>query len=73
MSSEHIDTFGSATQDITDAYIVWVLTQENKFSKEDLQNEFDNLKNVLNDHMSDPYFLSLYAGSLFNVDDIDSA
>lgn len=36
MSSEHIDTFGSATQDITDAYIVWVLTQENKFSKEDL-------------------------------------
>jgi hypothetical protein len=28
MNPEHVDTFGGATQDITDAYLVWVLTQD---------------------------------------------
>jgi len=46
MNPKHVDSFGAASQDITDAYIIWVLTQDNKFNQEDLQDEFDNLDKI---------------------------
>ena len=72
MNPEHIDSFGNASQDITDAYLIWVLTQENRFGKEDLQNEFDNLDKIAQTS-EDPYFLSLYSGALYNVDEVEKA
>jgi hypothetical protein len=62
-----LDTFGRAGQDITDAYIVWVLTQGGKFSYEDLKENFDALKELVASS-KDPYLLSLYAGAPINVE-----
>jgi len=42
------------------------MTQEERFSYEDLTNEFANLKTI-SETTNDPYFLSLYSGALFNV------
>ena len=72
LNKKALDTFGRASQDITDAYIVWVLTQDAKFSYDDLKNEFENL-NKLSQNNNDPYFLSLYCGALYNVDELDLA
>jgi uncharacterized protein YfaS (alpha-2-macroglobulin family) len=63
-NSRALDTFGRAPQHITDAYIVWALTET---GKEDLSKEIDKL---LREHKDskDPYFLSLLANSLLNRD-----
>jgi len=42
------------------------MTQDGRFSYDDLKNEFANLKTV-SESTLDPYFLSLYSGALFNA------
>lgn len=66
LNPRSLDTFGYASQDITDAYILWVLTQDGKFSYEDLKENFDEMKEI-SAKSNDPYILSLYAGALVNV------
>ena len=61
-----MDTFGRASQDITDAYLVWVLTTQQGFGYDDLKDEFQNLQRV-SESTRDPYFLALYSGALYNV------
>jgi len=72
LNPKSLDTFGRASQDITDAYIIWVLTQDGKFSYDDLKDEFANLKEIAS-NTKDPYILSLYAGALVNVGEFDQA
>src|SRR5947209_15319093 len=54
-----IDTFGRAPQHVTDAYIVWALTESDPENKEgmDLSRQLEALK-AKADTLSDPYFLS---------------
>ena len=42
------------------------MTQESRFSFEDLKDEFANLKTI-SESSKDPYFLALYSGALFNT------
>jgi hypothetical protein len=72
LNPKSLDTFGRASQDVTDAYLVWVMTQDGRFDYEDLVNEFANLKTI-SDGTDDPYILSLYSGALFNVGKKDEA
>jgi hypothetical protein len=60
-----IDTFGRAPQDITNAYIVWALTESGK--DDDVTTELDALYNQAK-ASKDPYFLGLVANSLLNRD-----
>ncbi|MFN8309712.1 MAG: MG2 domain-containing protein [Chitinophagales bacterium] len=60
-----LDAFGGADEDITNAYIVYSLTEA---GQKDLQKELDaaykNAKKT-----SDPYLMALVANALFNVGD----
>ncbi|QVL30394.1 alpha-2-macroglobulin [Telmatocola sphagniphila] len=62
-----LDTFGRAPQHVTDAYIVWALTESDLENKEkiDLSKEFEALEKKAQSE-NDPYFLSLLANALFN-------
>jgi hypothetical protein len=60
-----IDTFGRAPQDITNAYIVWALTESGK--EDNVSTELDALNNQAK-ASKDPYFLGLVANSLLNRD-----
>jgi hypothetical protein len=62
-NSKAIDSFGRAPADITDAYIVWALTQSSP--EADLTTELNALALQAKDSR-DPYFLSLVALSLGN-------
>ncbi len=64
-----LDSFGGAPQHITDAYIVWALTET---GKEDMTKDIDKL---LHEHSNstDPYFLSLLANALLNSNGADRA
>jgi hypothetical protein len=58
-----LDTFGRAPQHITNAYIVWSLTET---GNDDMSKEIDVLlKGPAG--LDDPYFLSLMANSLLNL------
>jgi len=59
-----LDTFGRAPQHVTNAYIVWALTET---GKDNLDKEIDKL---LQDHAksTDPYFLSLLGNALLNCE-----
>ena len=35
-----LDTFGSSTQDVSDAYLLWVLSATDGFGYDELQKEF---------------------------------
>jgi hypothetical protein len=62
-SPRALDTFGRAPENITNAYIVWALTESGK--GDDLTREL----NVLQEQAKtskDPYFLALVANSLIN-------
>lgn len=65
-----LDSFGQAPDHITNAYIVWSLTESG--SKADLNREFTALQEKA-DKSNDPYFLSLVALSLFNKGDSKEA
>src|SRR5262249_16047249 len=58
-----LDTFGRAPEDITNAYIVWALTESGK--DDDLEKELAALTEQ-GKQSKDPYFLSLVANSLLN-------
>jgi hypothetical protein len=58
-----IDTFGRAPQHITDAYIVWALTEGG--ADDDVSKELNALQERAKSS-KDPYFLSLVANSLIN-------
>jgi hypothetical protein len=57
-----LDTFGAAPPHITNAYIVWALTEG---GKDDVEKELTALANQAKTS-KDPYFLALVANSLFN-------
>jgi anti-sigma factor RsiW len=58
-----LDTFGRAPQNITDAYIVWAITEGGK--DDDIGKELAALSEQAKES-KDPYFLSLVANSLIN-------
>jgi hypothetical protein len=60
-----LDTFGRAPEDITNAYIVWALTESSK--EDDVTKELDALARQAKDS-KDAYFLALVANSLLNRD-----
>jgi hypothetical protein len=65
-----LDTFGGAPEHITNAYIVWAITESGK--DEDVAKELG----VLNDKAKtskDPYFVALVANGLINRDKNDDA
>ena len=66
LNKKALDTFGRADQHITDAYIVWALTFDEKNTYQVLKIEFDNLEKISLES-SDPYFLALYSAALSNV------
>ncbi len=65
-----LDSFGRASDDITNAYIVWALTESGK--DDDVATELAALKLKAADS-KDPYFLALVANSLLNRDDRPTA
>src|SRR5205807_3143503 len=58
-----LDSFGRAPQDVTDAYIVWALTESGK--DDDVTRELNALAEKAK-ASKDPYFLALVANSLIN-------
>jgi hypothetical protein len=58
-----LDTFGRAPDDITNAYIVWALTEAG--GDDDLETELTALITLAKDS-KDPYFLALVGNSLIN-------
>jgi uncharacterized protein YfaS (alpha-2-macroglobulin family) len=60
-----LDTFGRAPDDITNAYVVWALTESGK--DDDVTRELNALQEQAKTS-KDPYFLSLVANSLVNRD-----
>src|SRR3954453_9955316 len=60
-----LDTFGRAPDQITNAYIVWALTESGK--EDDVTRELDALHEQAKTS-KDPYFISLVANSLLNRD-----
>ena len=58
-----LDTFGRAPDDITNAYIVWALTESGK--DDDVTTELNALGEQAKTS-KDPYFLRLVANSLIN-------
>lgn len=65
-----LDSFGRAPDDITNAYIVWSLTESGK--SDDVSKELSSLKEKA-EKSNDPYFLALVANALLNRDDRTSA
>jgi hypothetical protein len=65
-----LDTFGRAPQDVTNAYILWALTETGK--TDDLTKELNALAEQAKGS-ADPYFLALVANSLLNQDRADEA
>lgn len=72
LNKRALDTFGRASQDITDAYIMWVLSSLKEYNKEMLAEEYAHLKSIAKDS-KDPYILSLCAGAFINFGDRDLA
>ncbi len=58
-----LDTFGRAPEDVTNAYVVWALTEAG--GKDDLDAELRALEDRAKTS-KDPYFLALVANSLLN-------
>jgi len=66
LNEKALDTFGRASQDITDAYILWTLTQLDEYNKSNHKDEISRLEKVaLNSY--DPYLLGLAAGTFYNI------
>lgn len=65
-----LDTFGRAPDDITNAYIVWALTEGGK--EDDITKELAKLSEQAKTS-KDPYFLALVANSLINRGKADDA
>lgn len=72
LNKRALDTFGRASQDISDAYILWVLTSTPGFSESDLKEEISHLEKLAFDSY-DPYILGLASGTFFNIKKLDLA
>lgn len=72
LNDKALDTFGRASQDITDAYILWVLTSMKGYDEAKLKNEFKNLETIALNSF-DPYILGLASGAFFNIGKKDLA
>jgi len=60
-----LDSFGRASESVTNAYIVWAITESGK--GDDVTMELNRLENEART-ASDPYFLALVANALLNRD-----
>lgn len=69
-NSAALDHFGRATEPVTNAYIVWALTESGR--EDDVTAELDRLQQE-SQTVNDPYFLALVANSLFNRDRVEPA
>ena len=58
-----LDSFGRAPEEVTNAYIVWALTESSQ--DDDVTRELDRLTGQARES-KDPYFLALVANSLLN-------
>jgi hypothetical protein len=71
-NSRAIDTFGYAPEHLTNAYIVWSITEAERKTeaKSDLEKEVSALLQQSKDgpNVNDPYFLGLVANCLLNTD-----
>jgi hypothetical protein len=65
-----LDTFGRAPADVTNAYIVWALTESG--NEDDVTKELNALAEEAKSS-DDPYFLALVANSMLNRDRVDEA
>lgn len=65
-----LDTFGRAPDEVTNAYIVWALTESGK--DDDVTAELNALQSRAR-QSKDPYFLTLVANALLNRDRTDEA
>jgi len=65
-----LDSFGAAPEPITNAYIVWAITEGGK--QDDIEKELTALTAQAKDS-ADPYFLALVANSLINHGQADAA
>jgi hypothetical protein len=65
-----LDSFGRAPDDVTNAYIVWALTEGGK--DDDITKELNKLAEQAKTS-DDPYFLALVANTLLNRDRADEA
>lgn len=72
MNPRALDTFGRASQDVTDAYILWVLTSTEGFSESEYKEQIRNLEKISFDSY-DPYVLGLASGTFFNINKLDLA
>src|SRR5262249_26086621 len=69
-----LDSFGRAPDHVTNAYIVWAITESELGGpiREDLDKEFEALNKQTADS-KDPYFLALVANALINRGKNDQA
>jgi hypothetical protein len=65
-----LDSFGRASDSVTNAYIVWAITESGK--EDDVTKELDRLQKESATN-NDPYFLALVANSLLNRERPDAA
>src|SRR5262249_17978559 len=65
-----LDSFGAAPDYITNAYIVWAITESGK--EDNVEKELEALTAQAKDS-ADPYFLALVANSLINRSKSDAA
>ena len=72
LNKKALDSFGYASPEINQAYIVWVLTSIDKFTYSSLYDEFQYLESVY-ENSTDPYFYALYSGALYNVGKVSEA
>ena len=72
MNPRQLDTFGGASQDITDAYIVWILSALDGFDYYNIGDELRNIEAIAL-KTNDPYLLALCSGALWNVGRVDAA
>lgn len=72
LNQKQLDTFGGASQSITDAYILWILSNLEGYGVEVLGPEYKNLEKLAAS-TQDPYILSLCAGVFYNIGKIDLA
>lgn len=72
LNGKALDSFGYASPEINQAYIVWVLTSIDKYTYSLLYDEFQYLESVYQES-TDPYFYALYSGCLYNVGKVSEA
>lgn len=68
-NAKALDSFGQAPKDITDAYIVWALSES---GQQGIERELEHVTEVAS-RSKDPYLIALAAGSLLNAERVTDA